>query len=351
MIDRSNWKLTRAYLAFRIEVDQIGKGSARLEEDWLRHLLEWAKDKPFARAPHIRPAFPTYLLNARLDGKAKPLSRLYVLKVIGTARRFFSWLTRHRLGFSKIITPAWLDTLKPPTMTIEPIEHEAVTLEEVRAMAQAPALTTGERRIRAAAVFLFLSGIRIDAFVSLPLAAIDINVGSVKQWPGLGVRTKFKKRATTFLLPLPELLEVVATWDREVRALLPAEGLWFAPLSPETGEIDTTLRAIGEQRSHKARKDLKNWLERVGLPYHSPHKFRHGHAVYALKHSKDIGQFKAVSQNLMHSNLSITDGIYGMLSDLDVQQRIAALGSGGEGGDTKETIIMTLRKLLSELQR
>jgi hypothetical protein len=37
-----------------------------------------------------------------------------------------------------------------------------------------------------------------------------------------------------------------------------------------------------------------------GLAYHYPHKFRLGHAVYALKLAKDIAALKAVSQNLMH---------------------------------------------------
>ena len=36
-----------------------------------------------------------------------------------------------------------------------------------------------------------------------------------------------------------------------------------------------------------------------------------------LKNSKIFAQFKAISQNLMHSNVSITDDIYGMLSDSD----------------------------------
>jgi hypothetical protein len=57
----------------------------------------------------------------------------------------------------------------------------------------------------------------------------------------------------------------------------------------------------------------------VGLPYHSPHKFRKGNAVYALKLAKDIAALKAVSQNLMHSNISIADGVYGILSDNDVR--------------------------------
>jgi uncharacterized protein YjbI with pentapeptide repeats len=37
---------------------------------------------------------------------------------------------------------------------------------------------------------------------------------------------------------------------------------------------------------------------------------------------------KAISLNLMHENLSITDGIYAILSDADVRARIDALGQG-----------------------
>jgi hypothetical protein len=45
-----------------------------------------------------------------------------------------------------------------------------------------------------------------------------------------------------------------------------------------------------------------------------------------LKLAKDIAALKAVRQNPMHSNISITDGVYGMLSDNDVRGHIATLG-------------------------
>jgi hypothetical protein len=79
----------------------------------------------------------------------------------------------------------------------------------------------------------------------------------------------------------------------------------------------------------------------IGLPYHIPHKFRHGHAVYALKNAKDVPALKAVSQNLMHANLSNTDGVYGILSDGDIKKEIHALGSLSEKEmqlDTKELV-------------
>jgi hypothetical protein len=48
-------------------------------------------------------------------------------------------------------------------------------------MAQAPVRSGRERRTRASAVFLFLSGIRVGAFVSLPLMAVDLRERKVKK--------------------------------------------------------------------------------------------------------------------------------------------------------------------------
>jgi hypothetical protein len=41
--------------------------------------------------------------------------------------------------------------------------------------------------------------------------------------------------------------------------------------------------------------------------------------------SEVVSALKAVSQNLMHSNLSITDGVYGILSEVDVKKQIRDL--------------------------
>ena len=122
-------------------------------------------------------------------------------------------------------------------MTIEYKEHEAVTIEEINEIANAQVFST-EKRIRASAVFWFLSGIRIGAFVSLPIKAVDIDNLTIKQWPKLGVKTKIQKHATTFLLDIPELLQVVIDWDKLVHSNPNKDSYWFAPLSPETGKLD-----------------------------------------------------------------------------------------------------------------
>ena len=72
------------------------------------------------------------------------------------------------------------------------------------------------RQVGAAVVCLFLSCALVGATVTLPIH------------PRLGVKTKFDKSATTSLLDIPELMEVVAAWDHRVRPKLPAEAMWYA---------------------------------------------------------------------------------------------------------------------------
>lgn len=57
----------------------------------------------------------------------------------------------------------------------------------------------------------------------------------------------------------------------------------------------------------------------------------HAHSTlgtgYSIEQAKDLDDLKAFSQNLMHSNLSIIDGVYGILSEDNVRDRIVALSS------------------------
>ena len=79
MINRGNWKFVKTYLVYRQDVDQLVKESLRLEESRLYHLLRWADDQHFSKAPKIRPTFPKYLLSARIDGNDM-LSPIYIQK-------------------------------------------------------------------------------------------------------------------------------------------------------------------------------------------------------------------------------------------------------------------------------
>jgi site-specific recombinase XerC len=349
MINRDNWKAVNKYLKYRLEVDQVSEKTQRLEKTWLRHLLEWADDTDFSKVSKIRPAFPKHMSSGRMDDTGKPLSKNYLRKVIGCARNFLEWLSKHQSGYSTI-KPSYLDTLQTPRMESSPRKREAVTLDEVIAIAQAPTETLRDERIQAAAAFWFLSGIRAGAFVTLPIKAVDITDRSVKKWPSLGVKTKFRKHSTSFLLEIPELITVVKAWDEKVRKKLTPEHFWFANFSPTTRDFDPSLKETGKYRSDRARKDLKDWLNRVDLPYHSPHKFRHGHAVFGLKRADDFSDLKAVSQNLGHASISTTDQIYSILSNDDVKEKISGISQAApkQPHNSEEEKLKRIREILNE---
>jgi integrase len=132
---------------------------------------------------------------------------------------------------------------------------------------------------------LFLSGARSSAFTSLPIQAVDIKKRCLNQWPELGVKTKNRKRATTFLLPIPRLLEVVVARDDVVRTELPPTTPWYATIYNRWGEQRLMENSPGENRNQMLTKRLRRLFAAAGLVYKSAHKFRHGHAVYGLQHT------------------------------------------------------------------
>ena len=66
----------------------------------------------------------------------------------------------------------------------------------------------------------------------------------------------------------------------------------------------------------------------VGIPYKSPHKLRHGHAIFGLKHANTMEDMKAVSLNLMHSSITITDSIYTKLNAEGINTTITRMVRG-----------------------
>jgi hypothetical protein len=81
-----------------------------------------------------------------------------------------------------------------------------------------------------------------------------------------------------------------------------------------------------------------------GLPYHSPHKFRHGHIHFGVNHAESVADFKAVSLNAMHCSMEITDQFYSVLNDSEVKDRIGALGKKNSAGRVNDQNTIKLFK-------
>ena len=334
-MNRENYLLHKKYLEYRERVDQLAKRSLKVERTYLKRVLRWAGETSFKNAHTIRPTLPEYLLTARLDDPEKQLGSTTIKKTLSTARGFLTWVSENEYGY-RSIKLYWIKTLKHKRTEDETDHKEVVTFEEALKMAAAPVTSIVERRIRAATAFWYLTGIRIGAFVSLPILAIDIKNNILRQDPNLGVRTKLRKKGTTFFHNIPELLVVVIEWDFEVRAILPETGFWFAPLSPIDGTIDPSRTEVGESRDDIARKNLKAWLDKVGLEYRNPHAFKHGHIHYGLEISKDMADMKTISQNAMHESLDTTLRFYSRLDESERKRRFENLSKKESGGQNDE---------------
>lgn len=119
---------------------------------------------------------------------------------------------------------------------------------------------------------------------------------------------------------------------------------WYATLSRDGMALTSTRQAFAG-RHNTIQRDVRRICARAGVPYLSPHKLRHGHVMWARSHARDMDELKAISQNIMHASVTITDGRYGNLVTEDVRNTIAQLGQS-QPGDGLETKIDELLKLL-----
>lgn len=322
MINRQNYLDVNAYLRYLIDVRQVSESSYNKLFSRFKHLLVWADTKPLTDYKTIKPTFPKYLENLKTNEGAL-LAPAYITSIFKNTRAFLFWAKREWPTRYKALDNSTIDSIRPSRERSETavlVKRELYTLDDMLKIVSIRPETLSERRLIAGMAFLFLSGMRITAFLSMPIRSVDLEQWRVLQLPEYGVKTKNSKAAITFLLNIPDLREIVSEWDKEIRKALPITANWYPVIDP-FGEFSTVKRA-SENSRNEFYKAMKNLFNKHGIKYLSPHKFRHGHAVYALKNSKSVIQAKAISQNLMHSNMGITDGIYGRLVSDDQKNLI-----------------------------
>jgi integrase len=329
MINRQNWKDINNFLSHHAGTLQNDVMTVKRMRIALNHLLNWADEKPLGSVRTLTPTFPAYLASHTTKA-GKGLASSGGEKNLSIARQFFKYARSEWMNEYKNISQNWIATLIPSkrnSSNSRMKDHKHYSLETVLKIADLwdTAETLEVKRDIAAVCFLFLSGMRISAFTSLPLDCVNIADNEIYQFPEKGVMTKNSKAAKTNLMQLPELLSIVTAWDDLVRSKLSSGDLWYPVLERGKDEFISGKKA-GINRAANFGERLQVICNRAGVPYLSAHKLRHGHIVFGLKNSKDMAGFKSVSQNVMHSSLQITDSIYGDLSSADVKRAISQIG-------------------------
>jgi integrase len=317
MINRENWQLTRKYLDYRQSMRQRRPNTLAADKSHLKHLLEWADSTSIFRAHTIKPGFLAYQ-----DSLGLPKDRQARIGI--TARGFFQWLQAMYPRRTLSLDGLWLESLMPRLGEDMVAHQDPYSLEEIQLLCQLSPTSLTMQRTQAAVALMFCGGIRPGALVTLPIECVDLAAGELRQWPDCGVSTKKQKRATTYLLNLPDLLEVASKWDALVRHTLVPSDAWYAYVSKDGTSI------IGgpatRNRPPSLALALRTLCKAAGVRYRRPHDIRHGHASYALTLCTDMADYKAVSKNMMHANVITTDQVYASIGAAEIKRRIESLG-------------------------
>jgi site-specific recombinase XerD len=348
VIERQNYLKIKEHLKYLEEVLQLTPASVERYRFYLRHLLLWADDQHFRHVQALRPTLPSYL--ASLPGKngRGTLASVSQKKILDSSKRFFRWAKVTYPREMNNLPTSWFETLRLPRQPQKSSENVFVSFQEIQTLVNIsiPENNLALLRDKAAAAMLFLSGMRASAFTTLPISAVDLDNLTLRQWPELGVHTKNGKKATTFLLNIPEILEPVRLWDEFIRKSLPGSSSWYAPIAHSWGDQFLSQEKPGKTRAQALQKRLELLFSMAEIEFKSPHKFRHGHAVYGLLHAQTMADYKAVSMNLMHESIEITDSTYAPMLSSDVQDRIAGLS-----GKAVSTPGNELESFLNKLDR
>jgi len=192
-----------------------------------------------------------------------------------------------------------------------------------------------ELRGRAIFVCLILSGIRIDALLSLRVSDLNLEENYIYQ-DSTHVNTKFSQSHKTNLWKFrSEIKQILIDWVKILR-----EEHNFADEDPLFPKIQITPNSQFQfekdgfkkefiKQPDVIRKELANQFTNANLDYHTPHTIRHSLTAMFMGFELNPEQLKAVSQNMSHKSLETTLNSYyqvhefrkgQIIDDLDIEK-------------------------------
>lgn len=220
-------------------------------------------------------------LLARLD---EGLGIRSLARNVVSLRRLF-----HFLEVEGHLSPNPAATLDVPTAT-RPLPR-VLGEDEVERLLAAPDRSTAEGMRDAAMLeLLYATGLRVSELVSLPSAAVDLDVGFVRVW-GKGSKER--------VVPMGDpAADAVRLYRAAARGELLAAGGGRA-----SNALFVTRRG-GPMTRQGFWKNIGRYARQAGIrgPV-SPHKLRHSFATHLLRHGADL---RALQAMLGHASVSTT---------------------------------------------
>ena len=202
-----------------------------------------------------------------------------IARTLSSWRSYYRWLARR--GTLKQNPCEGVRTPKQPRLL-----PKALTLEQTKALLDAPAETLSDLRDQAMFELFYSSGLRLSE-----LASLDCHGGLDLQESEVRVTGK---RAKTRIVPLGNKAKIaIETWLAR-RGEMAGEGEQALFINPQGRRLSP--RSI--------QRRLASWAQKHGLGVHvTPHMLRHSFASHVLQSSGDL---RAVQEMLGHANISTT---------------------------------------------
>ena len=334
MINRQNYKDVQQFLDYKVKARKVTQQSLTVYRTWLNHALDWCGETPFGTCSSKKETFNDYIL---MKIKNKELARYTGHSICKNFRQF--------LFYMKDEEPSRYGKLKNSFIKSIEIKNPVDLTKRVRVYSyddiirisnlDIPENDLSLRRVQAAVCFMYLSGMRIGACVTMPIKAVHLDIYKVSQSPAIGVHTKYSKSADTSLYKIQPLLDVVKNWDDFMRQNYPSDNYWYPRLNgrkkikpgvPITDDVDKSY-ADTRNVTRTFYTNLKKLCNMAGVEYQSSHACRYGHIQFGADNSSSMDEFKAVSQNVMHESVDITDKIYARMNADKVNEKISNMGS------------------------
>jgi integrase len=345
--NKDNLRIRRAYCLWLKDARGFSDASVAKAAASISTYDDWLGGKDF-RAFHAERArsFKRHISGQRNARTGAPLSAATIGALLRDLKAFFHWLA-DQPGYKSKISHADADYFTPDRKSEQArrgtLWKPHPSPEQARqVVAKMPATTVLERRDRALVAFLFLTGSREGAAISLRLGHVDLANRCVA-FDGRSVNTKFGKVFTTAFFPIGGILEeVLREWVRELRT----DHLFSDadPLFPKTRVgVGATRRfeAQGIARAQwasasSAAKIFKQAFERIGLPPYPPHRVRDTVTELAREHCRTPEDFKAWSQNMGHEDVLTTFRSYGTVPpgrQMELMARFCGQRCANDEGD------------------
>lgn len=334
MINRQNYKDVQQYLDYKVKVRKVTQHSLTVYRTWLNHALDWCGETPFGTCSSKKETFNDYIL---MKIKNKELARYTGHSICKNFRQF--------LFYMKDEEPSRYGKLKNSFIKSIEIKNPVDLTKRVRVYSyddiirisnlDIPENDLSLRRVQAAVCFMYLSGMRIGACVTMPIKAVHLDILKVSQSPAIGVHTKYSKSAVTALYNKHPMIDVVKKWDDFMRQNYSLDNYWYPRLNgrkkikpgmPITDDVDKSY-ADTRNVTRTFYTNLKKLCNMAGVEYQSSHACRYGHILFGMTNSSNVKDFKTVSQNVMHGSLAITDTIYSRMNIDTVNENISNMGN------------------------